>query len=86
MGHKSLETTMRYLAPATDVHNELDVVTIPTGREGRSGAAKGLNADSWPHSKRCFYRPFAQNIKHQTYALAWATGCVVFARADLLFE
>ena len=30
MGHKSLETTMRYLAPATDVHDELDLVTIPT--------------------------------------------------------
>ena len=29
MGHKSLETTMRYLAPATDVHDELDLVTIP---------------------------------------------------------
>jgi integrase len=30
MGHKSLETTMRYLAPATDVHDELDLVTIPS--------------------------------------------------------
>jgi integrase len=30
LGHKSLETTMRYLAPATDVHDELDLVTIPT--------------------------------------------------------
>jgi hypothetical protein len=29
MGHKSLETTMRYLAPATDVRDELDLVTIP---------------------------------------------------------
>src|SRR6266496_3305168 len=29
MGHKSLETTMRYLAPATDVHDQLDLVTIP---------------------------------------------------------
>ena len=35
MGHKSLETTMRYLAPATDVHDELDLVTIPSvGAEG----------------------------------------------------
>src|SRR6266853_4458399 len=25
-----LETTMRYLAPATDVHDELDLVTIPS--------------------------------------------------------
>jgi integrase len=29
MGHKSLETTMRYLVPATDVHGKLDQVTIP---------------------------------------------------------
>jgi len=30
MGHKSLETTMRYLVPATDVHGRLDLVKIPT--------------------------------------------------------
>jgi integrase len=30
MDHKSLEATMRYLAPATDVHDELDLVTIPS--------------------------------------------------------
>jgi len=30
MGHKSLETTMRYLAPATDVHDQVDLVTIPS--------------------------------------------------------
>lgn len=29
MGHKSLETTMRYLVPATDVHAKLDQVKIP---------------------------------------------------------
>jgi len=29
MGHKSLETTMRYLVPATDVHCKLDQVKIP---------------------------------------------------------
>jgi integrase/recombinase XerD len=29
MGHKSLETTMRYLVPATDVHSRLDEVGIP---------------------------------------------------------
>jgi hypothetical protein len=28
MGHKSLETTMRYLVPATDVHGKLDEVKI----------------------------------------------------------
>jgi len=30
MGHKSLETTMRFLVPATDVHGKLDLVKIPT--------------------------------------------------------
>jgi len=28
MGHRSLETTMRYLAPASDVHERLDQVQI----------------------------------------------------------
>ena len=56
MGHKSLETTMRYLAPATDVQDEVDLVTIPSvaapatlkaaaretrsPRKARAGAAK----------------------------------------------
>lgn len=30
LGHKSLETTMRDPAPATDVQDELDLVTIPS--------------------------------------------------------
>ena len=29
MGHKSLETTMRYLVPATDVHKRLDELGVP---------------------------------------------------------
>ena len=29
MGHKSLETTMRYLVPATEVHDRLDQLGIP---------------------------------------------------------
>jgi hypothetical protein len=33
MGHKSLESTMRYLAPATDVHDALDLMTIPSVRK-----------------------------------------------------
>ena len=41
MGHKSLETTMRYLVPATDVQTKLDRVQIP-GLETRA-AGKGLN-------------------------------------------
>jgi integrase len=34
MGHKSLETTMRYLAPAKDVHERLDGVQIAGVLEG----------------------------------------------------
>jgi len=30
MGHKSLETTMRYLVPAGDVHDRLDRVVVPS--------------------------------------------------------
>ena len=40
MGHKSLETTMRYLAPATDVHDELDLVTIPSVGKADSAPRK----------------------------------------------
>jgi site-specific recombinase XerD len=29
MGHTSLETTMRYLVPATDVQDRLDEIEIP---------------------------------------------------------
>jgi hypothetical protein len=40
MGHKSLETTMRYLVPATDVHGRLDQVTIPKPPEKSDTARK----------------------------------------------
>jgi len=47
MGHKSLETTMRYLVPATEVHAKLDQIDIPGAspdsgrpREGPSPATK----------------------------------------------
>jgi integrase len=35
MGHKSLETTMRYLVPATEVHAKLDQIDIPGFDEAR---------------------------------------------------
>ncbi len=48
MGHKSLETTMRYLAPATDVHDALDLVTSgsmsPPSLKAAAGAAEGSGA------------------------------------------
>jgi integrase len=40
MGHKSLETTMRYLVPATDVHGKLDQVKIPRPPQKNSAMRK----------------------------------------------
>jgi len=58
MGHKSLETTMRYLAPATDVHDELDLVIIPPVGKGRPGAAKVRRArDQFPSEARTIACP-----------------------------
>ena len=37
MGHKSLETTMRYLVPATEVHDRLDRVMVPGTVPNRKG-------------------------------------------------
>ena len=39
MGHKSLETTMRYLVPATEVHDRLDLVRLPGTLPARKGPA-----------------------------------------------
>jgi hypothetical protein len=47
MGHKSLDATMRYLAPATDVHDEVGSGDYSVRREGRPGTSKvrlALNA------------------------------------------
>lgn len=41
MGHKSLETTMRYLVPATEVHAKLDQIDIPGVGSPRSPKRKG---------------------------------------------
>jgi integrase len=44
MGHKSLETTMRYLVPAPDVHDRLNRVVVPgrpTPRKGGSRQTRG---------------------------------------------
>lgn len=40
MGHKSLETTMRYLVPATEVYAKLDQIDIPGIDEGRRSDVK----------------------------------------------
>jgi len=55
MGHKSLETTMRYLAPAVDVQDKVDLVALPSvtrpqirkkspGRESASTARARIRA------------------------------------------
>jgi antirestriction protein ArdC len=46
MGHKSLETTMRYLAPATDVHDEVDLVTIPSVSNAESAPRKSASRET----------------------------------------
>jgi hypothetical protein len=49
MGHKSLETTMRHLAPATDVHDELHLVTIPSvGKAAPARATDGTTRKNRP--------------------------------------
>ena len=51
MGHKSLETTMRYLAPATDVPDVLGPGGYSVRREGCPGAAKVCRARDGNTSK-----------------------------------
>ena len=53
MGHKSLETTMRYLVPASDVHDRLDQVVVPKAAKGtdpeiRSTGSRRQRAHSSP--------------------------------------
>lgn len=55
MGHKSLETTMRYLVPATEVHDRLDRVVVPGTMPERKGpiTAEGRKLlESNPRSKK----------------------------------
>ena len=48
MGHKSLETTMRYLVPATDVHGKLDQVKIPTLTRNSAAPRKSPTREMTP--------------------------------------
>ena len=55
MGHKSLETTMRYLAPAVNVQDQVDLVALPGITASRtqkksSEARSGLNRQSEKYS------------------------------------
>ena len=51
MGHKSLETTMRYLAPAPDVHDRLDLIRLPGARQRENGR-KPLSSEGLHQNKR----------------------------------
>jgi site-specific recombinase XerD len=46
MGHKSLETTMRYLVPSQEVHARLDKVTVPGLDDADSIQKKVLGRES----------------------------------------
>jgi integrase len=45
MGHKSLETTMRYLVPSKEVHARLDQVTVPGPDERKAVTRKVLGKE-----------------------------------------
>ena len=45
MGHKSLETTMRYLVPASDVHDRLDRVGVPIAAKDADPARKSVQQE-----------------------------------------
>jgi integrase/recombinase XerD len=51
MGHKSLETTMRYLAPAPDVHDRLDLIRLP-GAGQREDNRKPASSEGGLHARR----------------------------------
>ncbi len=57
MGHKSLETTMRYLVPATDVHSRLDEVGIPGIADARPVRQRAATEQTSPQQ-----RPRAKRI------------------------
>jgi integrase len=59
MGHKSLETTMRYLVPSQEVHARLDQVTVP-GLEEREAPLKKAPAKEPGRGGR---RPSRPNAK-----------------------
>lgn len=52
MGHKSVETTMRYLVPAQDVHDRLDRIAIPGKTETISAKVKPQRAGRESRSTR----------------------------------
>ena len=64
MGHKSLETTMRYLVPATEVHAKLDQIDIPGIDEARrSNVEPSRDARKSPASEGNRRKPRRKSTK-----------------------
>jgi len=61
MGHKSLETTMRYLVPSQEVHARLDQVTVP-GLDDAEPSPKQLSAKEAGRVGRPRSRPDAKPL------------------------
>ena len=59
MGHKSLETTMRYLVPSQEVRARLDQVTVP-GLDAENSSRKRLAAQEHGKGERQRSRPGAR--------------------------
>jgi integrase len=59
MGHKSLETTMRYLVPASDVHGKLDQVKIPAPAVKSSTRKSPASETASPRRGRPARKPVA---------------------------
>jgi hypothetical protein len=66
--HKSLETTMRYLVPATDVHDRLDRVLVPGVPKAEIPPRKSVQQEVAPAEK-----PLAATI--DAISTASPTGC-----------
>ena len=69
MGHKSLETTMRYLVPSQEVHARLDQVTVP-GLDDTKSAPRKAPATEAGRSGRQRSRPDAKPPAKEARLLA----------------
>lgn len=52
MGHKSLETTMRYLVPSKEVHARLDQMSVPGLAVAEAPTRKGPATEAGPDARR----------------------------------
>src|SRR5260370_40725635 len=66
MGHKSLETTMRYLVPSQEVHARLDQVTVP-GLDDNESSTRNAPANEGGRNGRRSSRRDAQPPAKQVH-------------------